>query len=209
MTFLDLQNLVALWVDDTNFGRHTQASVQTYLNNALYEVQRKLIKAHDNYYFRDSYTSIVYNQVDYLVPDDYLALHDIWLVIDGTAPNESTLPLELIAPSIRHQFNPSSGTPTAFWIKNDKIMLVPPPSTVYTLHILYSYLVDQMVNPTDEPDVPNSFHEYIAIIATYNCFLRDDKVPTLVKEKRKDFEELLDATSKRNISRPRYVILSD
>jgi hypothetical protein len=209
VTFLDLQNLVALWVDDVNFGRHSQSSIQTYLNNALYEVQRKLIKAHDAYYYTCSYTSLVANQVEYILPDDFLALHDIWLVLSGTAPNEETLPLEYIAPSERHNFITQSTTPTNFWIKQDRVMLVPPPDSALTLEILYSYLVDPMSASSDVPDVPTQFHEYIAIIAAYNCYLRDDKVPALLKEKRMNYEALLEANEKRIQNRSRYIILVD
>ena len=50
------------------------------------------------------------------------------------------------------------------------------------------------------------FHELIVIIATQTAFLVDDKVSSLVDDKRKAYDALISANEKRVLNGPRYII---
>ncbi len=206
MTFLQLRNLVGAWVVDKNFGFHTTADVNLYLNNALLEVQRRLLRTHSHFYKECIYTTLVVGQKDYVLPDDFLCMYDLWIDLEGTAPNQTTLPLEYIPPSKRHDFLPQNGTPTHFWMAKDRLWLATPPDEALTLEMLYAPRAPAMTADADTPDVPEEYHELLAIIATQTCFMVDDKVSTLVDEKRQKYEELLAAYETTMLNAPRYVL---
>lgn len=209
MTFLDLQTQVGLLVDDTNFGYHTLTSVKAYLNNALYEVQRRILKMNQSLYSLDVYTPLVSGQKEYVLPSDFLCMFDLWLIIDGVSPNEVTFPLEYAPPSKRHDFLTQNATPTHFWLKKNYIELMTPPDRILTMHLLYAPLVVAMSADSDIPDVPSQFHELIALYATRTCYLRDDKVNSLVTERIAQFEALIASNEQRIQNRSRYMIFMD
>lgn len=207
MTFLQLQTHVGLLVDDTNFGYHTLTSVKSYLNNAAYEVQRRLLKMHQSYYSQCVTTSLVIDQKEYVLPGDFLCMYDLWIVLSGTAPNEETLQLDYVAPSRKHEFISNSGTPSHFYLKKNKIVLTTAPDAVLTLEMEYAPLIAQMVNDSDEPDIPDQFHELVALYAVRTCFLRDDKQNSLIEGRIKTYEDLIEANEQRMENKSKYYVL--
>src|SRR5882724_8386671 len=96
MQFSDLQNLVAYTLDDLQFGYFTSTQVKVWLNNAQRETQKRLMKAGNNRYTIPVQTTLVVNQNDYVLPADFKKLHKLEIIISGTAPNESTYPIQPI-----------------------------------------------------------------------------------------------------------------
>lgn len=207
MNFLEIRTLVGVMIDDVNFGYQTVPNVNVNINNALYEVQRRILKTRQAYYHKCIFTTLVIGQREYVLPDDFLCMYDLWVILDGTAPNEQTLPLDYIAPSRRHDFLPQNGTPTNFWLKKNNIVLATPPDQTLTLEMIYAPLVDQLVLDADIPDVPVQFHELIALYAIRSCYMRDDKVNTLVTEKIKEFEAGITENEQRIENASRYFIM--
>lgn len=192
MTFLELQNLVAYWLDDLNFGYFTNTQVKVWLNNAQKEVQKRLLKAGQNYYVTPVQTTLVVNQRDYVLPEDFKKLHRLALVISGTCPNESMSPISPITTNQQDLVPSGVGTPCAYFFKRDRLVLRPAPDTALVMLMDYSYLVADMVLDTDIPDVPNSYVELIALLAAQDGFLKDGRSSEILTQKLKTYELEMD-----------------
>lgn len=207
LTFLDVQNSAAYYLDDLNFGYFTPTQVKLWANNAQREVQKRLLKSGSNYYLRCVTTSLVVNQRDYVLPDDFKKLHRLEMIMSGTAPNEVTsviLPMTLNQKELVSQ---SSGTPQYYFFKKNRIVLHPAPDTVFTLKLYYSYEVADMTLDTDVPDVPSAYHELLPLLAAEDGFIKDGRASALLEKKLKQFEIDMDSDSQeRNQDVPRGIV---
>ena len=115
MTLLELENLVLSWLDDPNASYYTRPQLKVWINNAQREVQRRLIKAGENYYEIPVYTFNVDNIRGYSLPSDFLKVHKLEIVLSGSGVNENT---QLIVPTTLVQqgqcANPLIGVPVTF-----------------------------------------------------------------------------------------------
>lgn len=209
MTFDDLKNLTAYWLDDVNFGYFTTTQVGAWLNNAHKETQKKLLQSRQNFYLKASQTSLVVNQTDYVLPDDFMTLHRAELVISGTVPNEDRSPLAPITLNQQDLVPAHTGTPQFYYFKKNRIVLSPAPDTVLTFRIHYSPQVTDMTLSTDVPDVPPAYHEFLAVLATIDGLLKDGRDITRFIAKREYYEELMkQETTDRSEDTPRSVVLT-
>lgn len=176
MNFSELQTLVSYHLDDLDFGYHTRPTVKRYLNSAQREVQKLLMAAGQNWYNTCVQTPTVENACAYYLPDDFLKMQRVELVESGTAPNETKRTLDWITLNQQDAVTQGPGVPLAFNIQKNTVKLFPvADSSDYTLRITYSYRIGDMTNDSDVPDVPEEFHELIALIATRDGYLRDDR----------------------------------
>ncbi len=214
MTRLDLQNLVLQWVDDPLGGYFDPtAFVQPALNRALLEVQKQLIMAGEMYYLKTPppVTTTVANQGVYILPDDFLKLHRLEYVISGTGTNECINALQPITLNQQDLIgNSVTGTPVGFNIQRNRIQLFPTPDQARTLRMFYSYRIVEMTSDSDTPDCPEEFQEMIAILATMDCFIKDDRAPTNILTKKQYYEQLLKqmAEDRQQVS-PRMVVVTE
>jgi hypothetical protein len=206
MTLTSLTNLVLYWVDDVNADYFTSTQVTAFLNNAQVEVQKMLLRAGENFYTKAVQTTTVVNQTDYVLPSDFLKINNIELITSGTVPNEEIITLDQITLNQRHLVRNNASTPRYFYIHRDRVVLAPIPDKAVTLRMTYSYRVADMSSGTDEPDVPVQYHEYLAVIAALDCFLKDDRQPDILMAKKKMYEDMMKKdqenrieTSSRNI----------
>lgn len=207
MTFLELQQLVSFWVDDLNFGYFTQPQVQRFLNNAQKELQKLLLNAGQNYYLKPCQTMTVMNQSDYVLPEDFEKLHRLELVISGTVPNETIMPMYSITLNQKDLITIIPAQPEAYFLKKDRIVLVPAPNVVLPLRLYYSPAVTDMTLDNDVPDAPEQYHEYIAVLAAYDCLLKDGRDPSTLDAKIKYYENMLKMDAQqRLVDSPRRVV---
>lgn len=192
MTLLELKNLVAYWLDDLNFGYFTEAQVTVWLNNAQQEVQKRLIKAAQNYYTKCVQTTLVVNQNSYALPEDFRKEHRLEVILSGTIPNESSVTLNPITMNQQDLVQNGVGTPGWYFISRNKIILQPAPDTALTLKLVYSYRVANMVLNSDVPDVPAHYHELIGLLAAQDGFLKDGRVNDLLLKKIATYEKDMD-----------------
>lgn len=202
-----LRNLVASYLDDPNFGYFTQAQIDVWLNNGQKEVQKRLIKAGQNYYHKTVSTYCAANQQDYILPADCKKIHRIELVDGGVAPNETKHTLAPITVNQQDIVQQGPGVPMAYTLKRDRLVIFPMPLSTYKLNLLYSYAVADMVDDTDEPDVPEQYHELIALIAAEDGFIKDGRASDLLVKRMADFTRQLDSDAQeRNQDVPRTII---
>ncbi len=207
MTFFELEQLVSFWVDDLQFGYFTKPQVDRFLNNAQYELQKRLLNMGQNYYMKPCYTTTVGNQADYVLPTDFEKLHRLELVINGSAPNESIQPLYPITLNQKDLISNGSGQPECYYLKKDRLTLQQVPQSPQVLRLYYSPRVTNMVLATDVPNAPEQYHEYIGLLAAYDCLLKDGRDPSTLIDKVKYYDKMLDMDAQqRQVDAPRRVV---
>lgn len=208
MNLGQLRTLALQWLDDLNGTYFTPSIVNTWINNGQTEVQKRLIKAGQNYFLKCVQTTLVVNQKDYILPDDFMKVHRLELVTSGTGTSEVAYPL---MPVIINQVDvtPTNvGAPSAYYFKANRIVITPIPDTAYILRLYYSNQILDMVNDTDSPDlrIPQRYQELIALYAAQDGFIKDGRGSELLVKKIAEYERHMDTdTQERNVDYPRMV----
>ncbi len=216
-TFADLKNLIWYWVDDVNpdgtgAGSYfTTAQVGVFLNNAQKEVQKQLVTSGELYYQKTIETVTVANQADYVLPSDFLDLYRLEYVESGTGDLESRRMLLNISLNQQFRFGNAPGSPYGYTIRGNRLTLYPTPDTSNkTLRLYYAYVAADMVNPTDVPDVPPQYQEYIAVLAALDCFVKDDRNPQNLVDKRNMYLDMMKKVEQQRADdSPRMIIDAD
>ena len=190
LTFLQLQQLTSDWVDDPENGYFGLDLLKIRLNLAAKELQKRLISANKSYYAKCLETVTVSGQQPYAVPSDFLQILKLEIITQGSGVTAETKELEKITTWQKQLIPWRSGIPEAYYFQKDNIMLWPVPNSVKTLRLEYSYIIEDMVDDDDEPDAPEIFHEYIAVLATRDCLLKDRREILSISAKLGWYEEL-------------------
>lgn len=193
MTRAELRTLVLSWLDDPQGGYFTESQVNVFLNNAQKEVQKRLKKAGQNYYTKCIQTTLVVSQNDYVLPSGFTDLHRLEVVISGLAPNESKQSLMPITINQQDMIGTGTGTPQFYFVKKNRLVLLPAPDSALTLRMIYDPLVTDMSLDTDVPDVPEEYHELIALLAAEDGFIKDGRASELLIKKIATYQRDLDS----------------
>lgn len=195
MTRSDIRTLILSWLDDPNAGYFTASQVNTWINLAQRQVQLRLLLAGQNWYMKPVETIMVANQADYVLPSDFMVEHRIEIIVSGTGTNENRQALTPITTNQQDLLSVVSGTPTNYFIKKDRVTVMPTPSQGFTMRLYYSPGVVDLSSDSDTPDVPNQYMEYMAILAAYDGFIKDDRVPNNLVVKKLEYEKLLEQSA--------------
>lgn len=214
MTLLQLRTLVLSWLDDPNGTYFTETQVNTWLNNAQREVQKQLIQAGENFYVTRVSTTTVQNYDTYSLPTDFMRLHKLELLTEGTTtPPTYNQVRQQITPVTLVQLDKvsmSTGKPAVHAIRKNCIVLRPIPDNAYTIYMDYSPEVDDMVGDAATPNVPLRYQEYIAVLATLDGFLKDQRDMTPFLEKKRYYLDLMKQDAEnRNVDEPRSVVATE
>lgn len=210
MTFLELQTLVLSWLDDPLAAYFTLPQVKVWLNNAQREAQKQLLQAGENWYVTKVSTSTVTDMESYTLPDDFLKLHKLEFVVSGTGVNEVRQMITPVTLTQLDQVSMTTGQPAVYCLKKDCIILRPIPDQIYTLYMFQSGRVTDMVADGDEPDVPPQYHEYLAILAALDGFLKDQRDPSPFMAKKDGYLAMMKQDeNNRTVDVPRMVRETD
>lgn len=191
MTRLQLQTQVLSWLDDAQSGYFDPTTVNNWLNLAQRQVQMMLLNAGQNWYMKPAETFTVAGQADYILPSDFMFEHRIEIVLSGSGDQENRQALVPITTNQQDLISIVKGTPTNYYMKKNRITLSPTPSQQWTMRLYYSPRVADLANDTDVPDVPEQFMEFVAILAAFDGFIKDDRAPENLVVKKTKYEELL------------------
>lgn len=209
VTFLELRQLVSYWTDDLSMTYFTPVQINRFLNNAQKEVQKHMILAGQEYYTKCVVTTLVVNQREYILPSDFHKLARLEVIISGTAPNENTSRLTPIAPNQIDQVSWDVGTPGVYFFKRNRLVLWPAPQDSLVLRLNYAYNVEDMVLDNDTPDIPEVYHEMIAVLAALDCLYKDGREVAPLVEKRDYYTAMMKKDAdQRNVDESRVVIQS-
>ena len=207
MNFGQLKNSVAYYLDDLQLGYFTTDQVSLWLNQAQKELQKRLIKAGQNYYLRCVSTPMVINQIDYMLPADFKKEHRLDIVISGTAPRLQVQPILPITTNQQDLIQTEPGLPKFYTFRRNRLIMYPAPDQAYTLRLFYSYACVDLVNDTDVPDAPQDYHQFLALLAAEEGFVKDGRVSDLLEKKIRDYQTQLDTDAQeRNQDMGRMVV---
>lgn len=210
MTLLDLKNLVAFYVDDLNFGYFTETQVKVFLNNAQGEVQKILLQSFENWYLKCVQTTMVANQNSYVLPENFLKCHRLEIITSPGTTAETSVMIEPITLNQQDFLGNGPAQPIGYFLKRNRIVLHPTPDTTYVMRLNYSYRVSEMTLNTDIPDIPEEYHELIALNAAYDCMIKDGRDVSVLDRKMKAYEEMMKRDSEdRKVDRPRMVTITE
>lgn len=209
MNLGQLKTLVSVWLDDVNFGYFTEPQITVWLNNAQRECQKLLLQAGQNYYTKEVVTSTVVNQQDYILPTDFFDLNRVAVISAGTGPTATQYPLVYITLNQRDLVTNQAGYPQYYTLVRNRMSLFPVPNQAQSLLLTYSYLVEDMTLDSDVPDVPPEYHEFLAVLATIDGFIRDGRDMSPMMAKRAYYENMLkQAAQERNLDSPRTIVVT-
>lgn len=209
MTRGQLSTLVLSWLDDEGQGYFNSNDVNTWLNLAHRQVQMLLLQAGENYYMKPVETQTVSGQSDYVLPSDFMVEHRLEIVLSGTGPNENRQALQVITTNQQDLISIVLGIPSSYYIKKDRVTISPTPQQAYTMRLYYSPMVGDLASDSDVPDVPEQYMEYVALLAAYNGFIKDDRMPSNLQAKMMQFETLLKQMAEdRTQDQSRQVVLT-
>lgn len=209
MNFQGLQDLVYAWVDDPNHTYFLPVQVQAFLNNAQQEVNKRLTNYNDSWYRKCAATYLIQNQGCYLLPSDFEKVNHMEIVTGGTYPNEQKHPINHSTESEADVVSYAPSTPCTFFLERGCIIFRPTPDNTYLVRMHYSYRVTDMVLPTDVPDVPLEYQEFVAVLATLDCYLKDQRDATQFINKRDYYQDLIaKSATNRMVDKARGIVVT-
>jgi len=208
MTFSELQVITSAWLDDVNNGYFTLAQVKQWLNNAQIETQKLVVQAFEGHYRKCVETTTVVNQREYQLPSDFKKVSRLEYILSGTTfQTEDRARLQKVTENQQDFFPDKVGTPVAYYFQGNKLILLPCPNEAKILRLTYIYRVADMVNDGDEPDIPEDYHEYLAVLATLDGLYRDGREAGPFLEKKRYYEEQFKRDAEeRNVDTSRTVV---
>lgn len=208
MTRAEIRTLMRSWLDDASGGYFDDSTCNTWINLAHRQLQMLLLQAGQNWYEKPAETLTVRGQADYVLPSDFVTEQRLEIVQSGTAENEIRQKLIEVTTNQQDFVPISLGLPNYYTIRKDRFTVYPTPDAAYTIRLYYSPLVSDLGADSDVPDVPEQFMEYVAVLAAYNGFIKDDRPPQNLTAKMAQFEMLLkQMAADRTQDAPRSVVI--
>lgn len=208
MTRGEIKALAAYWLDDVSYGYFTEAQLNVFINQAQREVQKILLNAGQDYYTKCAVSATVINQARYSLPDDFLKIMRLSFITSGSGANAK---YQRIHPITRNEQDvaiyDTTGDPLYYFFYKNTFRLAPIPDRSVTLELQYAYRVTDMSDDANTPDVPEDYHELLAIFAARDGFLKDGRDMAPIERKLKYYEELMrENAQQRAQDSPRYIV---
>lgn len=210
-TVATLTTLMLSWLDDPQAGYFTAPQTLAWLNFAQRKVQKKLILAGQNQYVIPVESLTVLGQADYVLPANFLEENRLEIVVSGTGTNEVRYPILPMTIMEQDRVSHDLGQPVQYYIKKDRVTLYPTPQTPnQVLRIYYGYQVADLTQTTDIPDIPEEYMEYLALVATFNGYIKDDRVPDNLRVRLMEYEDdLKKMAAQRLKDKSRDIVMTD
>ena len=210
MQLQDIQNIVASLMDDLNQTYFTAPQVLYFINNAQRAAQKVLLAAGSNFYTKciTAQNAAPYQQ-DLVLPSDFYKVQRIETVDNMDTDSEQRYPISPMTINQQDFIYGKYDRPENYILKRSHFSFFPIPDIVYQFRMFYAYRVADMVNPTDTPDVPLEYHEYLVICAALDCRIKDDRMVDSLMAKKLAYEtEMQKDSQNRNIDRARSVVVT-
>lgn len=209
MTLLQMRTLTLDWLDDANATYFSTSTVNLRLNLAMWELQKRLISANKEYFLECVKTSTVSGQQAYALPTDMLQIVRLEWYNTGTSATSMSNKIIPMTPNQRDLLVNVTGDPQYYSMSKNNILLWPIPNRIVEVHLEYNYQTVFMSADSDIPDMPAQFHEYIPILATRDCLIKDGRPIQPIEQKLQEYETLLKQMAvQRQADSPRMVVQS-
>lgn len=207
MTLAQMKTYCWDLLDDPNGSYFTAANLTLRLNLGMIELQKRLISANKELFQDCVKTDTVIGQQAYSMPSDLFQLIRLEWYPDGQSATTLSSQIFPMTPNQKDLVGTVNGAPQFYTTAKNNFVLWPIPDAVYEIHCEYNYQVASLVNDADVPDMDDIWHEYIAILTTRDCLIKDGRSLDPITDKMKRYEELLKQVSiQRQADRPRMVV---
>jgi len=160
-TFIELQEEVLS--HQFSAGKYREL-VKDWLNQA----QRRAVIESEMRVQDETYSiSTTAETAGYELPADYSRLIDFF----NSETHELMTPLDIRE---YDTLSKSSGQPYAYTTIGNSVTLYPTPNAVYKFTLRYWRLPADMVNETDEPEIPVQYHELLIAYAMKKAYMREN-----------------------------------
>lgn len=210
MTLLQMKNYCWDLLDDPNGSYFTASSLTLRLNLGQIELQKRLISANKELFADCVKTNTVVAQQAYSMPTDFLQLIRLEYYQAGQSATTLSTPILPMTPNQRDLMGSVTAAPQCYTTAKNNFMLWPIPDAIYELHCEYNAQVANMSADGDVPDMDDIWHEYIAILATRDCLIKDGRPLQPIDSKLQYYETLLKQVAvERQADRPRMVVITE
>lgn len=202
-----MRTLTLDWLDDANASYFTTSTVNLRLNLAMWELQKRLISANKEYFLSCVKTSTVANQQAYALPSDFMQVVRLEWYESGTSLTSLSRKIVPMTPNQRDLLVNVTGDPQYYSFSKNNIMIWPIPDRIVEVHLEYNYQTAFMSSDSDIPDMALQYHEYIPILATRDCLIKDGRPIAPIETKLQEYETLLKQIAvQRQADAPRMVV---
>jgi hypothetical protein len=206
VTLDEAKTRVSIFLDDLQFGYHTESQVTAYINDAVRETQKYLVLAGQNWYTKCKQASLVSGSCEYYLPDDFLKLNRLEMVTGISGGVDTTYSLNPITLNQQELYSQSSSKPLAYVIVKNRLKLFPVPNVTNTIKLTYTYRIADLVLDTESLDVPEEYTEFVTLLAYKTGALRDDRSTAQIDGKIAMYlTSLKQSSNEREQQKPRYI----
>lgn len=195
MTRLQLENLVADWLNDPEKTYYTPTKIQARLNLAQKVTQFLLIDAYQDFYTVCATASTVASQERYLLPSDFMKLRKLEIITQGSGDTATKRKLEPMDLNQTDQVFVGPDQPWHYFLTKNHVHLRPIPQLVQTLEMSYIYRVADIASDSAEPDVPEEYHEFLAVLAVEDNLIKDGADLAALLKKKDYYENKIEVTA--------------
>lgn len=168
--------------------------ITVWLNDAYDMCKSNIVNTIPDYFTKLSTTSSIANQNEYALPDDFEKIVMVSVSFDGTTWTRA-LPLNNIGQALDIQSNNNSFDVSKpfYYIYKNKIGFQPTFSTTLSdnIKLWYAYDPGEMVENSDEPDLPRKFQSILKYWAYANYLDQNDE-HVAAEAMRRRFEGILE-----------------
>lgn len=207
MTRAEIRTIILDYCDDPSGAYFTASILNTRINLAQRELQKAMITANKQYSALAVKTSLVSGQSNYALPSDFMQIIRLEYVTGGSGDTAQTTQILPMTPNQKTSQWQYSGTPSFYIFNKNDVVLLPIPNSTQELRLTYSYMVADMSSDSQSPDLPQQFHEYIAVLATRDCLIKDGRGLAPIQAKLDDYKATMkQIAEQRNVDTPRMVV---
>ena len=189
MTRLQIENLIAGWLNDPNKTFFTAATLQVRINLAQRVLQSILIDAYQDFYTTCATAPTIAGTGRYRIPTDFRKSRRLELLTQGSGDTGTYVKVDPIDLNQQDLFPKGQGLPKGYYILKNHLYLRQVPSQVWTMHWSYVYRVADLAADGDTPDIPEDYHEFLAILAVRADLIQDGASMEPILELKREYEE--------------------
>jgi hypothetical protein len=189
MTRLELENLIAVWLNDPNKTFFTATQIQSRINLAQKVLQSILIDSYQDRYTVCVTSATIANTGRYLLPSDFRKIRRLEILTSGSGDTATYKKIEPMDLNQQDLLSPGAGTPSRYFLVRNHMYLRQVPAQVWTMHMNYVYTVADLTTDGQTPDIPAEYHEFLAVLSVRADLVQDGVDMTAILELKKEYEE--------------------
>lgn len=176
----------------------TDTEVTEFVNSAADELYDLLVGKHQDQHTMSSAFTTVAGTEEYALPTDFYKLVGVDLQIDS---EWRTLdPFNLRERNNERNRGSFSGVDLdlpRYWLRKDKLTLLPAPSSALSGKIWYVPTRTQLVSTTDTLDGVSGWEEVVVVDTAIRCLIKEESDPSALMARKQELVQRIERASQR------------